>query len=202
MASGVNPDDNLIRQLRELYDSLRADMAARWQRDLPLEELLFDRWERARNLGFGEGSSIYHNSYVYGDVRVGEKTWIGPFTLLDGTGGLTIGDSCSISAGVQIYTHDTVQWAVSGGQAAAEHASVSIGDRCYIGSQSVVAKGVTIGDQSVIGACSFVNRPIPPNTVAYGVPCRPVGWVEVGPGGIMRVVHDAGGATDQIDDRR
>ena len=61
-------------------------------RDLPLDEMLFDRWERARSLGFGPGASIYHNSYVYGDVRVGAGTWVGPFTILDGSGGLGVGD--------------------------------------------------------------------------------------------------------------
>src|SRR5689334_8815815 len=96
--------DELLRS----YESLRATMNATWDRDLPYEELLFDRWERARHLGFGEGTSIYHLSYVYGQVSVGRNTWIGPFTVLDGSGGLTIGDWCSISAGVQIYSHDSV----------------------------------------------------------------------------------------------
>ena len=77
-------------------------MRLRWNRDLPLEELLFDRWERARYLGFGAGASIYHTSYVFGDVRVGANTWIGPLTVLEGSGGLTIGAHCSISSGVQI----------------------------------------------------------------------------------------------------
>src|SRR3954454_7720172 len=109
----VNP---ALEKFRELYVALREEMRAKWNRDLPLEELLFDRWERAKSLGFETGSSIYHSSYVYGDVRVGENTWIGPLTVLDGTGGLTIGRYCSVSAGVQIYTHDTWRWAVSGGQ--------------------------------------------------------------------------------------
>lgn len=168
----------LVQQLREVYQKLRAEMSSRWQRDLPLEELLFDRWERARMLGFGKGASIYHNSYVYGDVRVGTNTWIGPYTLLEGSGGLTIGDFCSISAGVQIYSHDTVQWAISGGKAEYEYAPVKIGDYCYIGSQTVIAKGVVIGDHCIIGACSFVNRDIPPYTKAFGVPCRPHGRVQ------------------------
>jgi acetyltransferase-like isoleucine patch superfamily enzyme len=171
--------DFLIKSLTALYKSLRKKVRRRWQRDLPFEELLFDRWERAKNLGFGEGTSLYHNSYVYGDVRVGKDTWIGPFTLLDGSGGLTIGDYCSISAGVHIYTHDTVKWAISGGKAAAERAPVTIGDCCYIGSQTVVIKGVSIGDHCVIGACSFVNRDLPPYSVAFGIPCRPVGHVEL-----------------------
>lgn len=164
----------LIDDLRALYEELRGDMRERWHRDLPFEELLFDRWARAQQLGFGEASSIYHNSYVYGDVRVGAHTWIGPLTVLDGSGGLSIGAHCSISAGVQIYTHDSVRWATSGGAAAYEHAPVSIGDRCYIGPQTVIAKGVTIGAGCVVGACSFVNRSLAPGTTAAGAPCRPV----------------------------
>jgi acetyltransferase-like isoleucine patch superfamily enzyme len=154
-------------------------MRERWQRDLPLDELLFDRWERARSLGFGDGTSVYHSSHIYGDVSVGANTWIGPFTLLDGTGGLRIGSNCSISAGVQIYTHDTVRWAVSGGSEPYEHAPVEIGDCCHIGSQTVVAKGLQVGERSVIGACSFVNRDVPPFSIAAGRPCRVIGRVEV-----------------------
>ena len=106
----------LQHELRQMYDELRTEMRNRWSRDVPFEELLFDRWERARSLGFGEGASIYHNSYVFGEVRVGQNTWIGPFTMFDGSGGLSIGEGCSISTGVQIYSHDTVRWAVSGGK--------------------------------------------------------------------------------------
>ena len=179
----------LTEQLRELYDALRTETRERWNRDLPLEELLFDRWERARSLGFGEGSSIYHNSYVYGEVKVGRHTWIGPFTLLDGSGGLTIGDYNSISSGVQIYSHDTVAWAVTSGVAETERAPVVIGDAVYVGAQTVIAKGVSIGEHSVIGACSFVNRDIPPYTVAAGVPCRPIGTVRLSRDGMAELEY-------------
>jgi acetyltransferase-like isoleucine patch superfamily enzyme len=182
---------NLRDQLRELYDELRGETREKWNRDLPLEELLFDRWERARSLGFGDGSSIYHNSYVYGDVRVGRNTWIGPFTLLDGSGGLTIGDGCSISSGVQVYSHDTVRWAVSAGVADPERSSVEIGDFTYVGSQTVVGRGVTIGEHAVIGACSFVNRDIPPYSVAVGVPCRPIGTVKIDEDGGVELQYPA-----------
>ena len=110
------------------------------------------------------------------------RTWIGPFTLLDGTGGLQIGENCSISAGVQIYTHDTVAWALSGGAAEYERAPVSIGDCCHIGAQAVIVKGVSIGDHCVIGATSFVNRDVPPFTIAAGSPCRPIGRVGIAEG--------------------
>ena len=182
----------LIADARALIEQLRATMRARWRRDLPLDEILGDRWARARALGFGEGTSVYESSYVYGDVRVGKGTWIGPHTLLDGSGGLSIGDSCSISAGVQIYTHDTVKWALSGGRAPYERAAVEIGDCCHIGSQVVVLKGVTIGHHSVIGACSLVTDDVPPFTVAFGTPCRPAGRIEIGPDGEINVVVTKG----------
>ena len=179
MPEATDELDRLLGETRRLYRRLRDAAREQWDRDLPLDELLFDRWERARALGFGEGTSIYHSSYVYGEVRVGRGTWIGPFTILDGTGGLRIGDTCSISSGVQIYTHDTVMWAVTGGEAEYEHASVSIGDCCYIGPNAVVAKGITIGERSVIGAGSFVNRDLPPRSIAVGAPCRTIGSVVV-----------------------
>jgi len=175
----LNESEDLLISLRSIYGRLRSEMRDKWQRDLPLNELLFDRWERASSLGFGEGTSVYHSSYIYGDVRIGNHTWVGPFTLLDGSGGLTIGDFCSISAGVQIYTHDTVKWALSGGKAEYERESVTIGNCCYIGSQTVIAKGVDIGQHSVVGACSFVNRSIPPFSIAVGTPTRIIGKVEL-----------------------
>ncbi len=163
---------DFLEKLRIVYETLRKRMNEEWHRDLPLEELLFDRWERASSLGFGAGTSIYHNSYVFGDVRVGAHTWIGPFTVLDGTGGLDIGSYCSISSGVQIYSHDTVQWAVKGGDAPYEHAPVRIGDRCYLGPYAVVAKGVSIGEESIIGAHSLVLSDIPAGCKAMGCPAR------------------------------
>ncbi|HWW52845.1 MAG TPA: hypothetical protein VNY84_03710, partial [Acidimicrobiales bacterium] len=67
-------------------------LGERFQRSLPFGDGFGDRWERARRLGFGPEASIYDSSVVLGDVAVGAHTWIGPFTVLDGSGGgLTIG---------------------------------------------------------------------------------------------------------------
>lgn len=165
----------MLKELRQFWTNRRRDIAAKWQRTLPFGDYVVDRWEKALELGFGEGTSIYDSALVYGDVKVGRSTWIGPGVVLDGSGGLTIGDFCSISAGVQIYSHDSVRWAVSGGAEKYENAPTRVGSRCYIGPQTTIGKGVTIGDGCVIGALSLVLDDVPPGSKAFGVPCRVIG---------------------------
>lgn len=155
-----------------LYDRLNQFFQKKWNRSLPLADYFVDRWERAKLLGFGEGTSIYDSSVVLGDVQIGKNTWVGPFTVLDGSGGLKIGSNCSISSGVQIYTHDSIQWAVTGGKAEYEKAPTQIGNNCYIGPNTIIAKGVTIGDGTVIGANSLVLENVPANVKAFGNPAK------------------------------
>lgn len=170
--------DSIINQLNQLWLEKQQQVNQQWHRTLPFGDYIVDRWEKAKCLGFGEGTSIYDSSLIFGNVKVGCKTWIGPFTILDGSGGLEIGDFCSISAGVQIYSHDTVKWAISGGKHNSEQTPTKIGSRCYIGPNTIIAKGVTIGDGCIIGANSLVLTSIPPNSKAYGTPCQVKGKVE------------------------
>ncbi len=166
---------SLLDQLRSLWSERRAAIDSAHRRTLPFADYVVDRWEKARLLGFGAGASIYDSALVIGDVSVGEQTWIGPGVVLDGSGGLTIGSFCSISAGAQVYTHDTVEWAISGGKTSPDRAPTSIGDRCYIGPNVVVAKDVTIGDGCIIGAGSVVLSDIPAGSKAVGAPARVIG---------------------------
>jgi len=150
---------------------------------------MFDRWERAKRLGFGGGSSIYDSACVFGDVVIGKNVWIGPWVMLDGSGGLTIGNHVSISAGVQIYTHDTVHRALSGGTLPIRKRRVKIGSNVYIGSQCIIAQGVRIGDRCVISANSLVLDDIPNATIVGGNPARPIGHVQ-GAGRDVRMVFE------------
>ena len=86
------------------------------------------------------------------------------WSILDGSGGkLVIGD---ISAGVHIYTHDTVDRVIYGKE------DTVIGNNVYIGPNVVISKGIIIGDNVIIGANSFVNKDIPNWSKAFGTPIK------------------------------
>jgi acetyltransferase-like isoleucine patch superfamily enzyme len=163
----------LLAAIRALLSDLRREMREKHRRHVPTGDLLSDRWETARSYGFGEGTSCYDNVLILGAVSVGKNCWIGPNVVLDGSGGLSIGDHVDISAGVQIYTHSTVRRALSGGTEPIDHAPTRIGSRVYIGPQAVIEKGVSIGDNVIIGAMSLVNRDIPAGSKVWGIPARP-----------------------------
>ena len=163
--------------LTRLHHHLDEAFQAQFKRSLPFTDELLDRWERAKGLGFGEGSSVYDSSYVFGEVRVGNNTWIGPFTIIDGSGGLSIGNNCTIAAGTHIYTHDNVGQTLTGGKMAIQRSPVSVGNCTYIGPNSIITKGVSIGSHCVIGANSLVNTSIPDFGVAIGTPAKVAGKV-------------------------
>lgn len=156
----------------KIYEWLQKKKKINYDRYLPLNELLIDRSKKAKLLAFGKGTTIHDSSHVYGDVTVGEYTWIGPFTILDGSGGLSIGSNCSISSGVQIYSHDTVNWAISGGKEKYEYDKVTIEDNCYLGPNVIIQKGVRLGRGSIVGANSFVNKSFPANSKIAGNPSK------------------------------
>ncbi|MBM6893880.1 acyltransferase [Desulfovibrio piger] len=165
---------NLHDKLGAFYAERSRYFQKRFNRAVPFGDTVVDRWEKARMLGFGKNTSIYDSALVLGDVRVGSNVWIGPHVVLDGTGGgLCIGSYCSISAGVQIYTHNSVGWAVTGGQQAYMAKPVTIGSCVYIGPNVTIAAGVSIGDHVIIGAHSFVNKNVKSQTFVAGVPAIP-----------------------------
>lgn len=165
--------DEWLALIREFLSLLAIRKKQQFNRRVSIGDLLTERSDNAAAYGFGEGTTMYDNVLVLGEVKVGRNTWIGPGCILDGSGGdLQIGDWCSISAGVQIYTHHTVNRSISLGEKPIDYAPTKIGSGVYIGPNAVIQMGVTVGDKAVIGANSLVNRDIPPGAKAYGTPAR------------------------------
>ncbi len=176
----VKNDNNIHEELKLLFNQLRDEKKRKWDRVLPFEELLFNRWENAKYLKARNGSSVYRNCYVYGNVKIGKNTWIGPYTLLDGSGGeIKIGDYCTISSGVHIYTHNAVKWVLTSGKMKYDNKSVKIDNNTYIGPYAVLSMKASLGKYCVVGAQSFVNSVIPDNSIVAGVPGKIIGEVKI-----------------------
>lgn len=109
-----------------------------------------------------------------GHVKIGEGSWIGPFTVIDGEYDLvTIGRSFNLSSGAQIVTHDTVKRCLTNRlYGDIDHAPVSIGDNVYVGTNAIILKGCEIGDCCIIAAGAVVKEfsKIPPFSLVAGVP--------------------------------
>lgn len=188
-ALGEN-EKKLFNDLNSLNNQLSSYYLSKWKRSLPFSEMLSNRWEKAGNLKFGAGTSIYDDVLVLGEVNVGEKTWIGPYVVLDGSGKLIIGNNCSISAGVHIYTHNSVKWAVSGGKTPYDYRPTIIGNNCFIGPHAIIQMGITIGDHCIVGANSFVNSNLPANSISVGSPAKTIGRVKIDSDGEVSLVYD------------
>jgi len=160
----------IFKQLIMLHHDLDQAFISQFNRSLPFNEEIFDRWKRAEELGFGKESSIYDSSLVFGKVKVGSYCWIGPFTIIDGSGGLKIGNYCTISVGVHIYSHDNINRTLSSGRIPIDRKPVTIGNNNYIGPYTIITKGISIGNYCIIGAYSLINKNVPDYSFVIGQP--------------------------------
>jgi len=113
--------------------------------------------------------TVWSNMEEAGRIRIGKYALICPGVRISSAQDIIIGDSCMLAQSVYITDsdwHDIYDRGVSTGRKAA----VRVGDNVWIGDSAIVCKGVTIGDNSIIGAGSVVIRDIPPNVVAAGNP--------------------------------
>jgi acetyltransferase-like isoleucine patch superfamily enzyme len=164
---------NMFKNLLSKYFyKLRAIKIQEFRRFVSIGDLISERSENAKQLGFGEGSTCYDNVLVLGDVSVGKNTWIGPNVILDGSGILSIGDFVTISAGAQIYTHNSIQNNQSRGIESIARQSTQIGDGVYIGPNAIIEMGTTIGSNSIVGSLSLVRGNFPANSKIYGIPAK------------------------------
>lgn len=96
-------------------------------------------------------------------LKLGYKTDIGAFTYINAKNGVILEDYVQIGSHCSIYSVSTID---------NQSGPVILKRNAKVGSHSVIMPGVTIGENSIIGAFSFVNRNIPKNTLALGVPVR------------------------------
>lgn len=108
------------------------------------------------------GKHIHFGNHVYANFNL---------TMVDDTH-IYVGDYTMFGPNVTIATAGHPVLPELREKAYQYNASVKIGRNCWLGAGVIVVPGVTIGDNSVIGAGSVVTKDIPANVVAVGNPCR------------------------------
>jgi maltose O-acetyltransferase len=118
--------------------------------------------------------------YGNGIISIGEYTYIGRdgFVVSNpAEAKIVIGTHCAISHSVHIRTakYDTVVHFKDALESPLHWGNIKIGDYVWIGAHVVICGGVTIGDNSIIGANSVVTKDIPPDSIYGGVPAHLIG---------------------------
>lgn len=130
-----------------------------------LKQLLPNMEENATILSpfyadYGIYSTIGHDSFINHNAY-----------LMDG-GTITIGHHCFIGPNCGMYTAIHATNADQRNAGIEKALPIKIGNNCWIGADVTILPGVTIGDNTIIGAKSCVTKDIPSNVVAVGNPCR------------------------------
>ena len=127
---------------------------------------------------YGNGVSIADTVIVSSDVSIGKYSYVNPHSTLENC---TVGNYCSISAGVNICPGEHDLYAISTHPLFArdevpKRAPVVIGHDVLISLNAVILKGVRIGNGAVIGAGAVVTKDVEPYEIVGGVPAKHIGW--------------------------
>jgi acetyltransferase-like isoleucine patch superfamily enzyme len=108
-----------------------------------------------------------------GGIRIG-RSCLNENVLLNGYGGITIGDHCLVGRGASFFsgghTFDRCDRLIL--DQPLQRAPIAVGDDVYFGLNAVVLGGVTIGSGAIIGAGAVVVDDVPPGAIVAGVPAR------------------------------
>ena len=106
------------------------------------------------------------------NIRIGKHVFINACCHFQDHGGVTIGDGCLIGHNVVFATlnHDENP----ANRIAMTYAPIVLGKNVWVGSNSTILQGVTIGDGAIVAAGAVVTKDVPANTIVGGVPAKPI----------------------------
>ena len=137
-------------------------------------------WVVKRRLLSATGISVGRNTKIVGpitmgvcaDLTIGDNCWIGKNFCIYGNAAVSIGSNCDLAPNVSFATgsHETGGHDRRAGAGYCE--PITVGNGCWLGINSTILCGVTVGDGVVVGAGALVNKPVPADVLIAGVPAK------------------------------
>ena len=115
-------------------------------------------------------NAIHPSAYVSQSLEMDHGVLIEPGVIISSQS--HIGFGVTIKRGASIGHHNVIGDFTDINPGVVLSGSVNVGRGCILGSGTVVMHQITIGDNCYIGAGSVVTRDVPPNSIAYGNPCK------------------------------
>jgi len=110
---------------------------------------------------------------IYKNLIIGDNCYIGRDCMIDVMGKVQIESNVTISHRVVLNTHtDAGNSPLKNKELKKTYGNITIEDGAYIGTGVTILEDVVIGKNTIIGAFSLVNKSIPDNERAVGVPCK------------------------------
>lgn len=97
------------------------------------------------------------------NLELGRNTDVGAFTYINAKYGVEIQENVQIGSHCSIYSWSTID---------DKKGKVTIKKNAKVGAHAVIMPGVTIGENAIIGACSFVTEDVADNTIVVGIPAK------------------------------
>jgi acetyltransferase-like isoleucine patch superfamily enzyme len=119
----------------------------------------------------GDGTKIRCHE---GEVRIGAKTVMGQECTISAYQHISIGEQCIVADRVMLidFDHNVTEVERPIRQQGIYKRDVRVGSNVWIGYGAQILRGVTVGDNAIIGASSVVTRDVPANAVVVGAPAR------------------------------
>lgn len=139
------------------------------------------RYLCVRSLARSCGENVYVGPYVMlsylENCDIGSNVSFREFCNVGCLGGASIGNNVSLASGTVLLTteHDHTQLDTPMRSAPIIKRPTTVEDGVWVGANVVITAGVTIGRESVIGSGAVVTKPIPPYSIAVGVPAKVIG---------------------------
>jgi len=123
------------------------------------------------DVSIGDWTTLHDNCLILAGqyARIGEHCWFGQNCVLDGTGGLAIGNGVRVGMYSQIWSHVAAGEQIEGCTLFGER-PVEIEDHVWLVGSCIVASGVTLGRRTVALIGSNITKPWPANSVLAGTP--------------------------------